>query len=647
MRSFLPALAPAALLAVLSASATAQAFCGFYVAGADKKMFADATSVVLMRDGTRTVLSMQNDYQGPPEAFALVIPVPVVLQRENVKTLPREVFDRIDQLDAPRLVEYWEQDPCNNAGVGLGNIGTLGGMGFGSGGGRLGGAHAEVVVEAKFAVGEYEIVVLSSKDSGALEAWLRAEKYRIPDGAEAALKPYVEAGMFFFVARVDPSKVRFEEGRARLSPLRFHYDSPTFSLPVRLGLLNSSGQQDLIIHTLARGQRYDVANYPHATIPTNLDVTDATRSDFGAFYASLFDATVAKYKGAVVTEYSWDAGSCDPCPVPSLSAQELLTLGADVLPSTGGEAKAGVGAGVRLGTVKATGLPGEVVARITRQNVGRLRLCWEGYLAKNPDAPDLSLEAKLSIGNDGGVIVGPVTGGSAKEREVTSCVERGLHGLSFPSPEGGKGSAVVPIKLTKLGNAPPTGKLGGFVLTRLHARYGKEALGEDLVFREAPAISGGRERRGALGLEQGASPALANNFQGRYAIRHEWTGAVACDKPVRGIWGSKPKGDAPEPSPVAARNTAYAKRGATLADFVRAGASGDLLPSPSAAPPPSALPGPSAQPAPNDGSALGPGAAGCSNGCAITAGEGVSPAGLASAFALCALARRRRRRGLT
>ena len=65
-----------------------------------------------MREGTRTVLSMQNNYQGPPESFAMVVPVPVVLQKENVKTLPADVFDRVDSLAAPRLVEYWEQDPC-------------------------------------------------------------------------------------------------------------------------------------------------------------------------------------------------------------------------------------------------------------------------------------------------------------------------------------------------------------------------------------------------------------------------------------------------------------------------------------------------------------------------------------------------------
>src|SRR4051794_27508075 len=109
--------APALLGAILAAALLlsghrAAAFCGFYVGGAGAKLFNNATMVVLMRDGTRTVLSMQNNYQGPPDKFAMVVPVPVVLQKENVKTLPRGVFDRVDQLAAPRLVEYWEQDPC-------------------------------------------------------------------------------------------------------------------------------------------------------------------------------------------------------------------------------------------------------------------------------------------------------------------------------------------------------------------------------------------------------------------------------------------------------------------------------------------------------------------------------------------------------
>jgi len=92
------------------------AFCGFFVSGANASLYNNATMVVLMREGTRTVLSMQNNYQGPPEDFAMVVPVPVVLQEDNVKTLPREIFGRIDDLASPRLVEYWEVDPCEPQG---------------------------------------------------------------------------------------------------------------------------------------------------------------------------------------------------------------------------------------------------------------------------------------------------------------------------------------------------------------------------------------------------------------------------------------------------------------------------------------------------------------------------------------------------
>src|SRR5678815_3093047 len=57
---------------VTLAPGAAHAFCGFYVNGAGGEMFNDATQVTLMRMGTRTVLSMQNNYQGPAEAFATV-----------------------------------------------------------------------------------------------------------------------------------------------------------------------------------------------------------------------------------------------------------------------------------------------------------------------------------------------------------------------------------------------------------------------------------------------------------------------------------------------------------------------------------------------------------------------------------------------
>jgi len=192
----------------------ADAFCGFYVAGGDSSLFSDATQVVLMRHGSTTVLSMQNNYQGPPEDFALVIPVANVLAETNVKTLDVSLFQKVDTLTAPRLVEYWEHDPCQpmddfEAPM-AGNTSTD--------------ASAEedggVVVEAQFSVGEYDIVILSASDSTGLETWLVANDYNIPSGAQQHFEPYVAGGMKFFVAKVDITKVEIVDGNAVLSPLR-------------------------------------------------------------------------------------------------------------------------------------------------------------------------------------------------------------------------------------------------------------------------------------------------------------------------------------------------------------------------------------------------------------------------------------------
>src|SRR5687767_11648500 len=179
------------LLALLPGAA--HAFCGFYVGGASSKLYNNATQVVMMRDGTRTVLAIQNNYQGPPENFAMVVPVPVILQKENVKTLTKDVFERIDILDSPRLVEYWEQDPCYQPKY--------------KKDAKSGGAiprpspptetntELGVKIEAQFTVAEYDIVILSAEDSTGLNTWLVQEKYNIPEGAAPVLKPYVDGGM--------------------------------------------------------------------------------------------------------------------------------------------------------------------------------------------------------------------------------------------------------------------------------------------------------------------------------------------------------------------------------------------------------------------------------------------------------------------
>ena len=153
---------------------TAHAFCGFYVAGGESSLFNDATQVVMMRHGQRTVLSMQNNYQGPPENFAMVVPVPVVLQQENVKTLNASLFAKIDNLSAPRLVEYWEMDPCMPSYYD--DYDDVDGAVSEDAGDPSAGGGGGVQVEAEFTVGEYDIVILSTDDATALESELAEEQ---------------------------------------------------------------------------------------------------------------------------------------------------------------------------------------------------------------------------------------------------------------------------------------------------------------------------------------------------------------------------------------------------------------------------------------------------------------------------------------
>ncbi|HEY2367464.1 MAG TPA: DUF2330 domain-containing protein, partial [Polyangiaceae bacterium] len=189
------------LALALSLSPSAHAFCGFYVSDSGKQLLNNATQVALMREGTRTVLSMQNNYEGPPENFAMVVPVPVVLQKENVKTLPRELFAKLEELDAPRLVEYWEQDPCAVAAEEKELHKARGAAGVNAAPMASREDTLGVKIEAQFSVGEYDIVVLSAESSTGLDTWLRQEKYNIPAGAEPFLRPYVTEGWRFFVAK--------------------------------------------------------------------------------------------------------------------------------------------------------------------------------------------------------------------------------------------------------------------------------------------------------------------------------------------------------------------------------------------------------------------------------------------------------------
>ena len=303
----------------------AYSFCGFYVAKGDSSLFNKASQVVLVRNENKTVISMLNDYEGPFKEFALVVPVPSVLKKEQVNVGQKKLFDRIDAFTAPRLVEYFDKDPCAPQVVysrGLTRRRVKMAKKSAKAGKSLG-----VTVEEKFTVGEYDIVILSAKESQGLETWLTTNKYKIPKGAHRALAPYIAQNMKFFVAKVNLGQ-QAKTGLNHLRPIQFAFESEKFMLPIRLGMLNAKGYQDLFVYVLSKNGRVETKNYRTIKIPTDIDIPVYVKNKFSDFYKALFETQVKKERmKAVFTEYFWDMGWCDPCAANPLTPKELRQLG--------------------------------------------------------------------------------------------------------------------------------------------------------------------------------------------------------------------------------------------------------------------------------------------------------------------------------
>jgi hypothetical protein len=325
----------ASLCLLMFSSLLAHAFCGFYVSKADTKLFNKASQVVLVRHEDKTVLTMANDYQGDPKEFAIVIPVPTFLEKDQIHIGDKALLEHLDAYSAPRLVEYFDPDPCrvpeNEAfrrRYGL-DPRTASSVSLPGPANALG-----VKVEAQYTVGEYDIVILSAEQSSGLETWLTQNGYRIPKGASTVLGSYIKQNMRFFVAKVNLEE-KGRLGYTYLRPIQVAYESPKFMLPIRLGMVNANGPQELFIYTLSQKGRIETINYRTVKLPTGMDLPVYVKYVFSDFYRALFDQQVRKEDMRVVfQEYAWDMGWCDPCAADPLSNDELRKLGVFWLEST-------------------------------------------------------------------------------------------------------------------------------------------------------------------------------------------------------------------------------------------------------------------------------------------------------------------------
>jgi hypothetical protein len=324
-----------AAIAVALAAPAAQAFCGFYVAKADSKLYNKASKVVLAWDAGHTVITMASDYEGDPREFALVVPVPTFIERDQISVVEPALVDHLDAFTAPRLVEYFDGDPCQQLMVeqylmSAGNTRRMSGSQLAEMAKSLG-----VTVEATYTVGEYDISILSSRESDGLVTFLTESGYRIPDGAADVLGSYIKQKMRFFVAKVNLGEQQ-RLGATFLRPLQVSYQSPKFMLPIRLGTVNAAGPQDLFVFALTRHGRVETTNYRTVKVPSGVAIPTYVKGSFAEFYKATFDRAVEREDMRVVfQEYAWDLGWCDPCAADPLTAEEINKLGARWMAATG------------------------------------------------------------------------------------------------------------------------------------------------------------------------------------------------------------------------------------------------------------------------------------------------------------------------
>ncbi len=296
------------------------------------------SQVILVRDGNKSVITMYNDFKGDVEDFAMVVPVPAVLQKNDIKVVDNNIFQTLNDYSAPRLVEYFDENPCEPR-VMEDKAFSMAPMS------RSKKDEAElyknktlgVTVEASYTVGEYDILIFSAKESSGLKTWLTDNGYKIPKGAEEVLEPYIKSNLKFFVVKVN-LKEKEKAGLENLRPIQIKFNSPKFMLPIRLGMANADGDQDMIVYAFTRQGRIETTNYRTVAVPTGKNIPLFVQNNFSDFYTNLFMHQWKREDERIAfLEYAWDVSpsnyvKCDPCVSNPPDYDDLKTEGFEGAP---------------------------------------------------------------------------------------------------------------------------------------------------------------------------------------------------------------------------------------------------------------------------------------------------------------------------
>ncbi|HEY8075703.1 MAG TPA: DUF2330 domain-containing protein [Labilithrix sp.] len=259
----------------------------------------------------QSVLWDQVRYSGNPREFAWVLPVK---PGTRIELSHNEWIAALDATTQPQIIQPQSQPTGFSGGFGGGGFGDEATGGCGCGGGdrsafgedSAGAADAGVATRAQpppvqvvnqETVGPYESVTIRSDMPNAMENWLRAHGYDIPDSVLPIITAYAEAKFDFIALRLQPG-----QGVQAMQPVRIIAPGADPTLPLRMVAAGVGASVGMTLFVISEG-RYRPQNFPEATIDdSKLVWNNATsRSNYQELSAQL----MAQANGSTwLTEYA-------------------------------------------------------------------------------------------------------------------------------------------------------------------------------------------------------------------------------------------------------------------------------------------------------------------------------------------------------
>ena len=261
--------------------ATAQA-CGGCLAPPATVTTVDSHRMVVALSPERTTLWDQIRYQGEPEDFVWILPVPS--PKTTIELAPSEFFDEMDGNTAPFVTP---QPSTSGPSVGCGGMAADSASPGDDG----------VTVYDQGVVGPYETLTIGSEDPEALYTWLLENDYQVTEETALTMDHYIDQGSIFVVLRLAP-----EQGVGAMQPVRITYPGYMATFPLKMVKVGARGALSLSLWVVSE-QRYEAYNYGNATVDPQTLVYDW--NDGSSNYDDAFLEAIDTAGGrAWVTEYA-------------------------------------------------------------------------------------------------------------------------------------------------------------------------------------------------------------------------------------------------------------------------------------------------------------------------------------------------------